>query len=269
MNRVFHYHDYKRFVIERLEALPSGGRGEFQKISKRCGMHPTLVSQIFKGPRDLSLEQAYDIAAYLDLNELETDYFIRLVQYSRCGTERARNFLRSQIEKTRAEASRVENRVHAKRILSDEERAIFYSTWAYSAVRNATSLPQFSSVEAIATRLKLSRTLVDQIVQFLLERGLCKMEDGKLLVGPQSTHIPSTSPLVTRHHANWRQKGLEKMDRMDRERELFFTAPMSLSEDDVVWFREQILELIEKLTKRVKETKPETLACLNLDWFTF
>jgi uncharacterized protein (TIGR02147 family) len=273
MLRIFDYHDYKAFVIAKQRAASKGGRGEFQKISKACKMHPTLVSQVFRGDRDLSLEQAYDLCAHLVLDERETDYFIRLVSYARCGTERAKRFMRVQIDRIREdaaqEASRVDARVKARKILKDEERAIFYSSWVYSAVRNASALPDCPSVESIAERLHLPNRLVEQVVRFLLENGLCVEKDGRLTWGPQSTHLSSESPLVSRHHANWRTRGLERMDRVDRSRELFFTSPMSLSADDVVWVRTQLLDLIEVLSKRVKDSPSETLACLNIDWFGF
>ena len=51
--------------------------------------------------------------------------------------------------------------------------------------------------------------------------------------------------------------------------ELFYSAPMVLSRDDVAWVRERIAELIKLVLERVKQSDSEALACLNIDWFDF
>lgn len=56
------------------------------------------------------------------------------------------------------------------------------------------------------------------------------------------------------------------MDEIETD-ELFFTAPMVLSADMILEVRKELVTLIERITKQITDSKSETLACLNIDWF--
>ena len=94
---IFEFDDYKNFVNTRIIALPRKGRGEYQKIAEYLRVHATLISQIFKGPRELTLEQACELSTYLSLNALETDYFITLVEFRRAGSLKLKEILERRI----------------------------------------------------------------------------------------------------------------------------------------------------------------------------
>lgn len=93
---LFDHDDYKQFVERWLGQLPSGKRGQFRRMALHLRVHPTLMSQIFRGSRDLTLEQAFDLATYLKLTEVETEYFLTLVGQNRAGSERLRQFLKAK-----------------------------------------------------------------------------------------------------------------------------------------------------------------------------
>jgi hypothetical protein len=52
------------------------------------------------------------------------------------------------------------------------------------------------------------------------------------------THIEDSSPLVARHHRNWRIKAMERHPVMKPKTELAYTAPMTLAESDVLKIRD-------------------------------
>jgi hypothetical protein len=152
--------------------------------------------------------------------------------------------------------------------LPDFTKAIFYSSWMYSGVRNLTAIPSFQSVEALAERLKSPRLQVQKVVEFLLENGLCIMGNGKLQVGPKRTHIGAHSPLVSKHHENWRLAGFQKIP-LQNEDDLFLTFPMSLSAADAKKIRQYLPTVIEEIHKIVEPSESEVVRCLNIDFFEY
>ncbi len=90
---IFEYNDYKLFVRNRIREMARAGRGQYQKMALHLRVHPTLVSQIFRGVRDLTPEQASEVAVFLELSEPESQYFLTLVQISRAGNQRLRELL--------------------------------------------------------------------------------------------------------------------------------------------------------------------------------
>ena len=127
--KVFDFENYKDFVTNRIKSMPNRGRGQFRKMSEYLNVHTTLVSQIFKGIKDLTLEQACGVADFFGLSELETEYFISLVQLERAGSERYREILRKQIAELKDKAQDLSRRLPPAQILSEENKAIFYSNW--------------------------------------------------------------------------------------------------------------------------------------------
>ncbi len=106
------------------------------------------------------------------------------------------------------------------------------------------------------------------IVQFLLDSGLCVRDENGIKMGPARTHLHEGSPHRLQHHMNWRIKGLDRCSK-HLSPEFFYSFPMVISENDFKLVRELIFELLTKVEKLVKPSKPEQLCCLNIDWFKF
>ena len=269
MNKsLFEYLDYKAFLKDWIQAQPRNGRGQLLKIAKQLAISSVSVSHIFSGPRHLSAEQALDLSEHLGLSELETEFFSLLVDHARAATVKLRSRIAKKIEVQRAKAQDLKSRVAQDQELDESARAIFYSSWFYSGVRILTSIARFDSEGAIAERLSLSTGQVREILRFLTQYGLCREEEGRYSIGPKKTHLGSDSPLVTRHHANWRLKAIENMRAKDIEKEeLFYTGPMTLSREDMLKVRKELVDVVDRAIKIVGPSPSEEMACLNIDWF--
>ena len=266
MISIYNFNDVKSFVLARFEALPHRGRGQSLKLSKHLGVHTTLVSQILKGQKSFTLEQASLTADFLELTEAETDYFLLLVQLDRAGNESLRKNLKRQLSSLKNEAKELINRLTSETKLREEDRGVFYTDWSYSAVRQLTAIRGFDGVDEISQALGLTRKRTQEVINFLLKTGLCIEKNGKLQIGPKSTHLESSSPWVRVHHINWRQKAIEKIN-INNESQLHYTAPMTLSAKDAQHIREMIVKFLESTDKVIDPSPSEELHCLNIDWF--
>jgi plasmid maintenance system antidote protein VapI len=90
--KIFEFAEYKTFVNQKIKSMPKGGHGQFLKIAKILNVHTTMVTHIFKGDSNLSIEQGLKLANYLGLNELETEYFVALINQARAANQDSRNF---------------------------------------------------------------------------------------------------------------------------------------------------------------------------------
>lgn len=267
MINLFEFTDYKAFLRAKLEGMPKRGWGEMQKISTALAMHSTRVSQVIGGDVHFTLEQASKLCDYLDLSALESEYFLVLTNEARAGTPDLRARFKQQAQRIRERANELEHRVPREKVLTEEQKSLFYSSWAYSGLRLATSLPGPHNIDSLAERFGLPKEKVGAIMEFLLKAGLCVEGKEGFVVGPQSTHLNKTSPLVLRHHANWRLKALARHENLG-EGEMAYTCPVSLTKEDQLVVREMLFRLIERFLKRAAASDPpDTLACLNIDWF--
>ncbi len=264
--RIFEFDDYKKFVNARTQALPNRGRGQFQKIALHLRTHSTLVSQVFSGERHLTLEQGVELAEYLGLNQLESDYFLNLVSEERAASVKLKAAIKRQRQKLLQQAKALSSHFPKGKSLSDGEQAIYYSQWYYSAILLLTQIPGFHTAEAIARQLGLTLTNARQAIDFLLRVGLVSEKAGKLKCEQTWMIVSRHSPHVLRHHTNWRLKALECLPTLDDD-ELALTGPVTLSKADCAKVKRLIERLSAEVSKVVEDSPEETLMCLNIDFF--
>jgi uncharacterized protein (TIGR02147 family) len=265
---IFEFDDYKVFILRLIKNMPKEGHGQFKRMAEHLQVNSVIISQIFKGDRDLTAEQAIELCPYFGFSELETEYFVLLVQKGRAGSHILKKHLGNKLQTLREKSADLKSRLPQDKVLSEEAKALFYSNWYYSGVRMLTSIPGFNNVDAIAAELRLPRKTVTSVVEFLLSHGLCIEDNGQITMGPQLTHLEASSLLVSRHHTNWRLRSIANQESLTQN-EIMYSAPMSLSQKDVMWVRTRIVNFIEEIVNKVKVSKCETVSCLNIDWFDF
>lgn len=263
---VFQFDNYKVFVNARVRQMPKQGRGEFQKLAITLQMHTTSVSQVFKGQKDLTLEQAARLCSHWGLNQYESNYFITLVEYERAGCSELKKILRNRMGELKKESHELKTRISKDHVLQESERFRFYSEWYYSAIRLLCDIPGFKNADHIAQYLDIPISVVSEVIRFLLSTGLVFEEKGQLKLGPGRTYLEAASSLVSRHHANWRMKAVQSYPKMKHEFDLAVTSPMTLSKDDALKVREILMGAVEQILEINKTSKSEELHFLNVDW---
>lgn len=264
--KIFEYSDYKKCINDLVARMPRKGRGQYSKMAGYLGINSVVVSQIFRGNRDLSLEQAFLLAKFFGFQKLEKEYFMVLVQKAKASQHELKSYFDEKLKEIKKQSQDLKTVVVMNKELDDEAKYQFYSQWYYSAIRLSTLLPSNDNVESIAENLELPLARVKEVVDFLLQHELIIQKNNKLKIGPQKTHIGADSPFVVRHHTNWRLQGLQNMEDL-KDTEMFYTGPMVLSYNMLAELKQKIVDLITEMNTKIKDAKDETLACLNIDLF--
>ncbi len=204
----------------------------------------------------------------MGLSRRELDFLILLVEFDRAGTPSLRALFKQKIVEAQESSRLLKNRVKEVTELSSEIKARYYSSWLYSGVRNLTACRGMKSIDHLAEHLKLPRAVIAEIVEFLIQNRLIVESDSGWQPGVVSTYLSSDSPLVNKHHQNWRIKAIQKMDE-NLEEDLFYTSPMSLSQELAHQLRRHLVDVIEDLHKKTDPSPSQATRCLNLDWFSF
>lgn len=257
--------NYRDFVRQYLAKRGSNGRGEMTRLSQSLRVHPTFISQVLAGKKDFNMEQAFEITKYLKLTEMERRYFLLLIQKDRSGTVELKNYYKKEIEELRSSLSNLSNKLKDFRSLTDQDRAVFYSSYLYTAIRLYCSIGNGKDLEEICEYFLIDRKKALKILDFLCETNLVTLEKNRYKLGTTHTHLPPDSPYVIRHHMNWRVKSLERHESKS-ENEIAFSAPMSISKKDFMQIRERIHECIKDSIEVAKASDAEELAFLNIDW---
>lgn len=266
MTDIYRFRDYKEFVLEWVQAQPKKGYGQFKKMADHLGVGTVFISQVFKGDRHFSEEQAFELSLFLNLLENETRYFVTLVRFARAGTKKLQVHIQQELARLSHESKELKNRIRSDKDLDDASKAIFYSDWFYSAIRLATDIKGLRDVAELSARFNLPIEKVKDAVEFLLKTGLCEWREGELRMGPKIVFLSNDSPHIMSRQRSWRIRAFQKMETANREN-LFFTCPLVCSHATAESLRRKILGLIDEVLHDVKESPSEELACLNIDWF--
>lgn len=264
---IFDHSNCVSYLKAYLKARPKAGYGEARKMAHHLGVSSTYMSHILSGAKNLTAEQAVLLSDYLGHSQLEADYFYQLVQLERAGHDRLRKFLNAKLTEIRARSQKLVHRVDAKKILSDEDRATFYSNAVYSAIHLFTSTSSRGHTpDEIAQRFSLTRARALEALRFLVEAQLVVEKDGFYAMGTQSTHLDTGSPFLQKHHSNWRLRAIQAAEDLSEE-ELMYTVNVSLSTEDYSRLRVRMVDFIKSFLDTVRASPAEDIACMNLDFF--
>lgn len=266
--KVFESRDYKKFLNMWLRDHPKGGRGQLKKMADHLRVSTTLLSQVLKSDKHFSMETAAEITEYIGLNEKESEYFLLLVEHQRAGGFKLKKILEKKLDREQQAGAQLQNRLIKDRQLTDEEKMQFYSSWMYSAVRILSALPEMTNAKIISERLNIPLGTVNNVVNYLLEKNLCIIENNKLTYGAYRTHVGKDSPFVVKHHQNWRIRGFQSME-LRRDEDLFFTQPMALSLEAAEKIRLMLPGIIEQIHAISGPSESEVVRCINIDWFEY
>jgi uncharacterized protein (TIGR02147 family) len=267
MKSLFTYTDFRAFLKDYIANLPRGGRGELAQIARALGIHSTLVSLILAGKRELSNEQAFELTEYLQLSDWEREYFLLLCTFARSGTEKLKNHYRRKVKEYQKENKRLDPHLSKSKALSLNEQAIFYSSWIYSAIRLQTSIGnQGVTLEDLVRKFRWPESQLRKVLDFLLTTQLITEKNNCYFIGSMQTFSSARSPLVAKHHKNWRLKAIERSDLLQEE-EMMITIPCTMSRETFLQLREKMVQFTREINGLIEPSAPEELVCLNMDLF--
>jgi uncharacterized protein (TIGR02147 family) len=263
---VFEFTSYKAYLLAWIQSRPHQGRGERSRIAVTLRCQLAYVSQVLNGPAHFSFEQAEALNQLLNHTDDEADFFHLLVQLERAGTSALKSRIQRKIKKILNDRLILRNRLEFEETLSREDQAIYYSSWYYAGVHVAVAIPALQTREALVRALRLPVSRVTQILEFLVSRGLVEESKGRYSTGNTRIHLESDSPMIAKHHVNWRMQAVQAIEKESAD-ELHYSSVITASEGDIPRIREVLVKAIEQIREIVKPSKDEALYCYSLDLF--
>lgn len=265
---VYEAKEYKSYLKTWVETRPGGGRGEYRKMADSLAISTTMISQVVNGEKHFSMEVASELCDYLALSDREAEFFLLMVESERAGSVRYQQRLKKRLEALREQALKIEERYNTDRDLTEMEMARYYSSWVPTGLVHLLATDPKYDIDGLAQRLKLPREQVAKVMTLLLEAKIVVEKKGQFEIGVKRTYLPPDSPLVAKHHQNWRLQAFSKMNHQS-DTDLFFTVPMSLSAETSAQIRKELRETIVKILDWVGPSPSEVVRCLNVDWFEY
>ena len=262
---VFNYETYKDFLKDRLQTTGES-RGIRSRLARHLNCQTSFISQALRETGNFSLEHLISIGEFLNLSEDERHFFMLLAQKDKAGSQELRRYYEKQISEIREKRSQVKERIKVEKGLSEKDHQTYYSQWYYSAVHIAVAIEGLQTKEAIIARLGLGPKVVSEVFVFLTEKGLVEEDQGFYKIGKARIHLDKNSPMIYKHHTNWRLQAIRALERQSPD-DLHYSSILAISRDDALKIRDILLQALENIEPVVAPSKEEDLFSLCMDLF--
>lgn len=268
--KVYDFTDYRAYITEFFKNSPEGSYGAKTRLAESLNCNSAYISQVFNKSANFSLEQAEELNELFQHTKEESRFFLLLVQYARAGSHKLKERIKDQIEETLEKRLVLKERLGVKNTLSETDQSKFYSHWYYMAVHLIVTIKANQTVDAIAKELRLPLSKVKSILEFLLQTGLVQESKGRYVTGTPVLFLGKDSPMIARHHTNWRMKAIESLDRETEEhnKDLHFSSLFTYNIKDSHKIRECLSKAIDEVqATAVASTNEDKISCVNIDFF--
>lgn len=267
MNKdIFDFTDYRAYLLDWIGQKPKGGRGIRALLAEAIHSPVSHISQVLKGISNLSMEQAEELNTYLGHSLEEAEYFLLLVQWERAGSEKLKKRIFSQLQRLKEKRLILKGRLEVKAEISQENQAQFYSSWQFAAVHILLTIKEFQNKDAIARHLGISAKRTAEILEFLISIGLAQNKDGRFTVGTARMHLGHDSPMITRHHINWRLQAIQSLEN-ESGADLHYSSVVSIAAKDIEKIKSLLVKSIENTKALIRDSPEEELHSFCLDFF--
>jgi uncharacterized protein (TIGR02147 family) len=260
---IFEYKGYKPYLCD---VLDQRSRGERSRLAESIRCHSGYITQVLNGAAHFSLEQAELVNQFLAHSKDQSRFFLLLVQHDRAGTASLKEHFAEQMKELTEKQFMLKNRLHFKRSLSREDQAIFYSSWHYGSIHVLVSVPGCSTVKGISDYLGIPIEKTSEVIEFLVSVGLIVQVGDRYNIGTTHIHLENDSPMISKHHTNWRLQAIQSLDQK-RPEDLHYSSVVTASYEDSPKIREILVKAIEQVRAVVRPSKNETAFSYGIDFF--
>jgi uncharacterized protein (TIGR02147 family) len=263
---VFSLQDFRAVIKAKIEES-RGVKGYRSRLAEAGGFQRSFLSQVLNSSVLLTPDHALGLCRFWNFSELETDYFLNLVNLSRAQKLDLRRYYEDKIKKMREAHQDLSTRLgRQKQVLKGDSESLYYSAWYWNAIHLCTSVPHLRSPQAIAERLKLPLGLVQTVLAGLEQMKLITKTSNAWKTSNSHLHLSKESRLVAPTHSHWRQKAISRFQDCNLSG-LHYSVTFAMSREDGERVHNLILELVDKTKKIVEPSTEEEVYCFLCDYF--
>lgn len=262
---VFSHKNYKNY-LKKILGTKGDTRGSRSKLAKTLGCQTGFISQVLNGYTHFSLEHSSQISDFLGHDKEEKHFFMLLVQLAKAGSLDLEKYYNEQIENILNERKEIKKRIKVTSELTEKDYVIYYSQWYYAAIHVLVSITSYQTKETIAKKLNLTSEVTSKALKFLTDKSLINETSGKYEIGEVRIHLDSKSPMITKHHTNWKLEAIKSLENI-KPSDMHYSSVVTLSKSDADKVKEVMLKSLEDIEMILRPSKEEEIYSLSMDFF--
>jgi uncharacterized protein (TIGR02147 family) len=262
---LYSFGNYRNYLRKAFSGIGEH-RGRRILLAEELGCQTSFLSQVLTDRAHLSLEHAIKTSRFLNHSDDESRFFILLIEKEKAGSVLLEKHFEKQLLEIKLRRQEIKDRIQVVSDITPEDQMHYYSAWYYAAIHIFVALPGLNTLNEITKRLRLSAKVVKEALEFLETRGFILKEKGEFRIGSKRIHLSRGSPMLSKHHTNWRMQAINSVDG-EAESDLHYSAILGISKTDQEKFKEKLLALLAEFEPIVKSSKEEIPVVMLMDLF--
>lgn len=259
----FGYSSYKSIMKAYLRG--EGNRGALSRAAESLNCQRSFLSRIMNSKMQLTPDLGFKLCVHWHLTPVEREYFQALVEMERAVDPTYAAHLRDKIKVMKEAHESLSDRSKRPAPTGSHD-TLYFSGWHWTAIHFLTSIQEFQSIEAIASRLNLSKQFVKECLEQLASWDFVNHLGNRWEYKRGEYHLPKDSPLVILHHQNWRYKSVMDAQSVNGD-SIHFTNVHTISRANLPILKERILRFISETNELLKSSQEEDCVVLLCDFF--
>lgn len=264
VNNIFHYKDYRGYMTHRLAS--EGKRGQVSRAAESLGVQPSFISRVLNEEVHITNDHAFKLCDFWGLDGFESEYFLKIVEWARAGSNEYKKFLEMQTGEIQKRNLDVAKRSGREALSFEGQSAVYFSSWVYSSIHFLTAIPSYQTAPSIAKKLSLDSDLVESILKTLKDMNFVKNQGQHWTYVGGEFHLSKTNPLTLQNNFNWRVKAVTQSQSPTTDG-IHYSHIYTISKKDIELIRSKILDFVAEINRAAGPSKSEEQMILNLDFF--
>lgn len=259
---VFAFHSYKDFLKTKIQEA----RGRLTLLAKKAECQASYLLRVVNEEAHLTPDHAHRLCEYWMLDSEEREFFMTQVMFERAGDASYRESLQKRLDgmlKARNNLKTVVDRAD----VSDVQTLLeYHHDFRVSLAHFLTACESFQTKTNLAARLNMSVSELNEILTYLSQNEMVKVDGYHVTLQKGSGHISKQSPVLPIFLANWRQLAVQKSLKAN-DQAVHFTNVQTIAKKDIQKLHELSKEFIRNLKMICDESGSEDVVVVNLDLF--
>jgi uncharacterized protein (TIGR02147 family) len=264
-NLIFHFSNIKDFLNEILaNKKVKNPKFSIRTWAKRLGQtSPSLLVNVLKGNRKVSVEFGNRIADSIELTETERRYFNILILQNLSSSPAEHQLYNELLEHLRPDPNVLDLKLEDFKYISD---------WHHLALLEMLSLKNFKEdPKFLAKRLgdKISPEKVAHSLQLLRAVGLINLTQNQIVRAPGNMVLKDNVPseAIRSHHKQLMQRAIEALSEQSLDERDFRSSKFAIRYENYQKAVEIIKEFHKKMQKISTRTDGDDVYAFNTQFF--
>lgn len=262
------YRDAIRKTIDKMKGKEREEEISFKLLADYLKIGRSFLSKVMNKTSHFDEDQLYLTTDFLSFNRDEENYIKLLHSYQISSLELRRKKIYEEIAAFQKRMLRTENNIEHKKEVSSKQFHYYLNPWK-QIVHIALSIPKYQNLDFLSRDLQIPYNFLKIIIEELIQEEYISFTNGRYSNLKPLVHLPENHSFYPQWKSRIRQIGQSKTEFLPKDKSYEFSVIFSGGYELYAEIKQEFINSISNIQKKVKSSESEQLYQINIDFFNW